>query len=104
MSLSCYQADGSSKSTCPSAVGAKYCAKITLDALNNVNTNEIYSVDGQKVYEYANQPIDIESFFDNKDDSEILYHISLNPPRLPRDPDLLEWYKALILHIHHRLL
>ena len=48
---------------------------LTLDALNNVNTNEIYSVDGQKVYEYANQPIDIESFFDNSID-DIEYYCS----------------------------
>ena len=32
MSLSCYQGDGSTKFTCPSAVKAKYCAKITLEA------------------------------------------------------------------------
>tara|TARA_Y100001970_G_scaffold146196_1_gene179504 strand:- start:13496 stop:14866 length:1371 start_codon:yes stop_codon:yes gene_type:complete len=48
---------------------------LTLDALNNVNTNDIYSVDGQKVYEYANQPIEIESFFDNTS-NDIEYYCS----------------------------
>ena len=31
MPLSCYQGDGSIKSTCPSVVKAKYCTKITLE-------------------------------------------------------------------------
>lgn len=48
---------------------------LTLDALNNVNTSDIYSVDGQKVYEYGNQPIDIENFF-HTNGEEVEYYCS----------------------------
>ena len=48
---------------------------LTLDVLNNVNTSDIYSVDGDKVYEYNYQPIDIESFFDI-DGEEVEYYCS----------------------------
>ena len=43
---------------------------LTLDVLNNVNTSDIYSADGEKVYEYSDQPIDIESFFHTEEDVE----------------------------------
>ena len=43
---------------------------LTLDVLNNTNLSDIYSVDGEKVYEYVYQPIDIESFFDTNEEVE----------------------------------
>ena len=49
---------------------------LTLDALNNVSTSDIYSVNGEKVYEYATQPIDIENFFHDEGE-EIEYYCSI---------------------------
>jgi len=48
---------------------------LTLDVLNNINTSDIYSAEGQKVYEYGNQPIDIENFF-HTEGEEIEYYCS----------------------------
>ena len=48
---------------------------LTLDILNNVNTSDIYSVDGEKVYEYGFQPINIENFF-HTGGEEVEYYCS----------------------------
>jgi len=48
---------------------------LTLDVLNNVNTSDIYSSDGQKVYEYRDQPIDIGNFF-HTEEEDVEYYCS----------------------------